>query len=446
MKIIPEEYVKTDASDAIVVRDVSKFYRMPLEKKNTVYDNLIGLLKGNAHSYREFWALKDINFSVKKGETFGVIGPNGSGKSTLLKIIAGVLYPDEGIVKVNGKIAPFLELGVGFQQDLSAEDNVYLYGSVMGLTRRQIQKQIDEIFHFGELEKFRNIKLKNFSSGMYARLAFSTAISTDPDIILIDEALSVGDEAFQGKCYDKINEFRRDGKTIVFVSHGMDTIKQLCNKSILINHGVAYSIGNSDKVVDDYRSSINKKEEKDLKEQNEKKNTVNGPEITPRNNTPVSQIIKTSDTIPQENLVTKSIGSGVVKIADVKFFNKNGNEGYIFKTGESMTVKITYFAREKVKKPVFGIAIHRNDGIHITGPNTKFANNVIDFVQGAGIVDYTIDRLPLLKGTYMLTAVIYDYDCVNPYDHPETKYKFKVIDGEVSDYGLFHFDGRWKYG
>ncbi|MBE0525268.1 MAG: ABC transporter ATP-binding protein, partial [Methanosarcinales archaeon] len=219
-----------EEKDAIIVEKVSKRFKIPHEKRRTVYENVTGLLKGNRYSYEEFWALRDVSFTVKRGETIGIIGENGSGKSTLLKVIAGVLYPDSGKVAVNGRIAPFLELGVGFQPELTAEDNVYLYGSIMGMNRSQIENHMDGIFEFAELERFRNARLKNFSSGMYARLAFSTAISTEPDIILIDEALSVGDEAFQSKCYDKINEFRSDGKTIVFVSHGTEVVKQLCER------------------------------------------------------------------------------------------------------------------------------------------------------------------------------------------------------------------------
>src|SRR3990172_774751 len=203
--------------DAIIVQNVSKHFRIPHEKKTTLFEHIKGAITGGSSQYEEFWALKDVSFTVKKGETLGIIGENGSGKSTLLKIIAGVLSPDSGSVKVNGRIAPFLELGVGFQGDLTAEDNARLYGAIMGMTKQEMENKFEEIFEFAELGRFRNMKLKNFSSGMYARLAFATAIYTDPDIILIDEALAVGDEAFQRKCYDKINGFKKDGKTIVTV-------------------------------------------------------------------------------------------------------------------------------------------------------------------------------------------------------------------------------------
>lgn len=429
---------KEPEQDAIIVENVSKRFKIPHEKKRTVYENINGMLKGSRYSYEEFWALRNISFTVKRGETLGIIGENGSGKSTLLKVIAGVLYPDSGRVKVNGRIAPFLELGVGFQPELTAEENVYLYGSIMGMNRAHIKNKIDGIFEFAELGKFRNARLKNFSSGMYARLAFSTAISTEPDIILIDEALAVGDEAFQGKCYDKINEFRKGGKTIVFVSHGMETVKQLCERSILLNQGRIGSMGYSEKVVSDYRVNMHIKEELTLKKQHEKMNEqqVTNKEIGKE----ATEKIETKEILTQDRW-----GLGTVEIIEVKFFAKDGDERHVFRNGEPLIVQMKYFAKTKIEKPVFGIAIHRNDGVLITGPNTKSHNNVIDSIEGEGTVRYIIDSLPLLNGTYLFTAAVYDFACVNPYDHHEKRFTFKVLDGEIKDYGMLYIPCRWEY-
>jgi len=242
--------------NAIIVEHLSKRFRIPHERKTTVYQHIAGLFHGGSYSYEEFAALQDISFTVKHGETFGIIGPNGSGKSTLLKILAGVLYPDGGRVQVNGKIAPFLELGVGFQPDLSAKDNIYLYGAIMGLTRKEIARKYDEILEFAELKRFESMKLKNFSSGMAVRLAFSTAIQTDPDILLVDEVLAVGDEAFQRKCTGKIDEIRRDGKTILFVSHALESVRELCKQSILLKDGKMVSSGATPNVIENYLKLI----------------------------------------------------------------------------------------------------------------------------------------------------------------------------------------------
>ena len=234
-----------------------KNFRIPHEKRTTVYANLVGKVTGKSYSYETFEALKDVSFKVKKGETFGIIGRNGSGKSTMLKILANVLTPDRGSVVVKNKIAPFLELGVGFQPDLTAIENVYLYGAVMGIKHSEMNKKVDDIFEFSELEKFKDTKLKNFSSGMYARLAFSTAISTDPDVLLIDEALSVGDEAFQRKCTEWIESVRKKGKTIVVVSHDITSIETLCSRCLLLNNGKVTCIGDTTDVVREYHKIMN---------------------------------------------------------------------------------------------------------------------------------------------------------------------------------------------
>jgi len=243
-----------DNNNAIEVDHLSKQFRIPHERKITVYQHLAGLIGGGSYSYEVFNALQDISFTVEHGETFGVIGPNGSGKSTLLKILAGVLYPDSGTVHLNGKIAPFLELGVGFTPDLTAKENIYLYGAIMGLSKKEIASKYDEILDFAELKRFENMKLKNFSSGMTVRLAFSTAIQTDPDILLVDEVLAVGDESFQRKCGEKIDEIREAGKTIILVSHAMGTVQELCERCILIHGGKIIESGETERVVERYHS------------------------------------------------------------------------------------------------------------------------------------------------------------------------------------------------
>lgn len=236
---------------AISVNNISKRFRLPHHKKTTLFQHAIGLVKRQM-TYEEFWALKDISFEVERGEAFGIIGRNGSGKSTLLKILARVLYPDSGSVNINGKVASFLELGVGFQAELTAAENIYIYASVLGMSRRETSAVYDQILDFAELRKFEDMKLKNFSSGMYTRLAFSTAVNCNPDIMLVDEALAVGDEAFQKKCMVKIREFKASGKTIILVSHAADMVKRLCDRAMLIHNGENASIGETAKVFIDY--------------------------------------------------------------------------------------------------------------------------------------------------------------------------------------------------
>jgi lipopolysaccharide transport system ATP-binding protein len=225
---------------SITVDNISKRFKLPHEKKKTIFHNLIGIMKRQM-SYEEFWALKNVSFEVQKGETLGIIGKNGSGKSTLLKVLAKVLYPDGGSVTLKGKVASFLELGVGFQPELSGEENVYIYGSVMGMTHKEIRRKYNDIFDFAELNNFQNMKLKNYSSGMSLRLAFATAINANPETLLI-----------QKKCSDKIREFQHQGKTIVFVSHSMDSVKQICQRCLLLSHGNMVILGKTEDVVNTY--------------------------------------------------------------------------------------------------------------------------------------------------------------------------------------------------
>lgn len=239
----------------IVVSDVSKKFKIPRERRTTIFQNIIGALR-RQFDYTEFWALRNVSFTVNEGETFGIIGRNGSGKSTLLKILAKVLYPDTGRVSIEGKVACFLELGVGFQPELSARDNVFLYASILGMNRREIERKYDSIMAFAELEKFENMKLKNFSSGMYIRLAFSTAVHSEPDVLLIDEIFAVGDEAFQRKSEARMMEFREMGKTIIFVSHNMNAIKKLCRRTLWLKAGEVAALGDTEDVVARYLEEV----------------------------------------------------------------------------------------------------------------------------------------------------------------------------------------------
>jgi lipopolysaccharide transport system ATP-binding protein len=401
--------------------------------------NIIGVVTGSSYSYEVFEALKNVSFKIKRGESFGIIGENGSGKSTLLKILAGVLVPDSGHVKVRGKVAPFLELGVGFQAELTAVENVYLYGAIMGMNRKEMDGKLDSIFEFAELDRFRDAKLKNFSSGMYARLAFATAISTDPDVLLIDEVLAVGDEAFQAKCYDKINDFKRVGKTIVFVSHGTETVKQLCERSMLLNKGQIGSIGYSEKVVNDYHFNIHIKEELALKKHHEKiKEQIDDNTIT-------------TEQINQKNVEPEKIeqnqanrwGSYEIEITDVKFLDKNSDKRYFFKTGEKLTVQIKYYAKKPIENPTFGVAIFKNDGTYVYGSNTRVDQLSFGKIEGKGTITLTYDELNLLNGTFLIDVAIYDEHCMVTYDYLKHNYYFKVQD-DTGNEGICNMSHRYK--
>jgi len=239
--------------------DVWKRFRIPHERQATVFDHLAGalsVLEGKRYSYEEFWALKEVNFQLEHGESLGIIGPNGSGKSTLLKLIARVMKPDKGKIKTNGSIAPVLELGIGFHPDLTVKENAVVYGVIMGLPRSEMKELTDSILKFAGLTRFQHAKLKNLSSGMQVRLAFSIAVQTDADIFLVDEALAVGDIEFQQECLDKFREFKKEKKSIVLVSHSMDLVRGYCEKALYLLNGETKSFGPSEESIHRYLEDI----------------------------------------------------------------------------------------------------------------------------------------------------------------------------------------------
>lgn len=402
------------APTAIEVSDLSKKFRIYHERNQTIKEMFVN--RGRSR-YEEFWALKDVSFSLPSGMTLGLIGENGSGKSTLLKIIAKILHQDAGEVTVNGKLSTLLELGAGFHPELSGRENIYLNGSILGLSKREIDGKYAQIVAFSELEKFIDMPVKNYSSGMYVRLGFAVAINVEPDMLLIDEILAVGDEAFQRKCSDKIYDFKNSGKTIVVVSHSLESVRNLCDKVIWLDHGIIKGEGQAREVVDQYLDEVNKREQAKAQVAHQ----------------------------PEPEFQGSRIGSREIEITGVRFFDLQGNESGFFKTGDKIIVRIEYVAKKRIEKPVFGVAIHRNDGVHITGPNTKTSGFDIDAVDGAGMIEYRMNRMPLLAGTYLFSAAVYDDACQKPFDHHDRMYSFKVMPGGVAETnGLIALDSSWS--
>ncbi|HEB12129.1 MAG TPA: ABC transporter ATP-binding protein [Actinobacteria bacterium] len=370
------------------------------------------LLKGRRSAYETFWALKDVSFKVRQGTTIGFIGENGSGKSTLLKLLTKILRPNKGSISMHGKVSALLELGAGFHPELTGKENIFLNGSILGLSKADIFDRLDEIIAFSELEKFIDSPVKNYSSGMYVRLGFAVAINVEPDILLIDEILAVGDEAFQRKCLNKLFDLKESGKTIVMVSHALDSIRNICDEAIWLEHGEIKATGPAPAVVDAYLDEVNRQE-------GEGSADAGQPEFGSR------------------------WGSGEIKIKAVRLLDEKGTAKPLFITGEPFTVEIDYEAKEEISRPVFGVAIHSREGIHINGTNTKFYKTIFDTIKGEGTVRYSVNELPLLKGNYVLSAVVYDYACLHAYDHHDKCYLFNVSSGELSDYGVFHIPCSW---
>lgn len=400
---------------AVRFDNVSKRFTLRHERARSFQEAALAFFQRRDNSREELWALKEVSFAVERGKTLGIIGPNGSGKSTILKLITRILEPTSGRIDVHGRVSALIELGAGFHPDLTARENIYLNGSLLGFSRKEMKAKFDQIVEFSELEKFIDVPIKHFSSGMHMRLGFSVAIHVDPDVLLIDEILAVGDQAFQNKCLGKIAALKSQGVTILFVSHDLEAVRNLCDRAIWLEDGVIQEMGTVDRVIDCYLNNVTAFTEERLGRQRR----IGGNE--------------------------NRWGSGEVEITEVRFLDAEGRERRVFKTGEKMVVRLRYHAHTKVVQPVFGIAIYSSDGVHINGPNTKFSDYAVESVEGLGEIDYIVDMLPLLEGSYELSAVVYDHDCLHAYDHHHRMYSFIVQRGEVKErYGLIYMPCEWR--
>lgn len=405
-------------SDVIEFDNVSKRFMLHRERRDTVQERLAALVRPRAAA-DEFWALRDISFSVARGESFGLIGHNGAGKSTALKLMTRILEPTAGRVRLNGRVAALLELGSGFHPDLSGRDNVFLYGSLLGFSRRDMAARMAEIVAFADMAEFLDMEVKHYSSGMYTRLAFAVATSVDPDILITDEVLAVGDEAFQRKCMERIFAFRQVGKTIIFVSHALDTVRTLCDRAVWLDHGAIRALGPASEVVDAYLAEVNRREREELARQDEASTVLSA---DPR----------------------RRFGSHDVEICGVDLIDRDGIARSVFQTGELLTIRIRYHARASVTRPVFGLAIHHEGGILLAGPNTRFFGLDIPTVQGDGAVEMTVPALPLLAGRYFISASVYDETLVHPYDYHDRLYRLTVqSEGGAERFGTMILGGTW---
>ena len=402
--------------DAIVVEHVSKHFRIFRGREDTLKGAFTRFFRSRVYP-EEFWALRDVSFSVAQGETFGIIGENGSGKSTLLKLLCGILRPDQGSIGINGRVAGLLELGAGFHPDLTGRENIYLNGSLLGFSKRQIDRRFDEIVAFAELEAFIDTAIKHYSSGMYVRLGFAIAVNVDPDVLLIDEVLAVGDESFQHKCYERLQDFKRRGKTFVLVTHDLGAVEKFCTQAMLLRDGRVVTSGTSRKAVDIYRGYVAEKEEGALTESASK----------------------------AEEIASNRWGTQEVEIVGVSFHDGNGEVRHRFKTGESIMIRIAYKAKVRIEDPVFGIAIHRSDGVHVTGINTALDGLCFAPLQGEGLVECQLENASLNVGSYLLSAATHDREERRTYDYHDRQYPFEVAsNGGATFSGLLSITHRWR--
>jgi len=398
-----------------------KFRRVSLRSNYTTIKSLLLEAfrkneKSNGKNHGEFKALEDISFNIGKGEAWGIIGCNGSGKSTLLKLIAGIYRPDTGKLFIDGRISALIELGAGFHPEFSGRENIFINASILGMSKKQIQKIFDEIVSFAELEDFIDSPVRTYSSGMFMRLGFSVAIHADPDILLVDEVLAVGDEGFSRKCKDKINGFKKMGKTIVVVTHNMGDITELCDKAVWLENGQVKDIGAPNRIVDAYLTTVAESENEKMLAKGE-----------------MAQV--------ESETGSNRWGTREAEITRVVMRGADGNERYVFQTGDKVFVDIEYMAHAPLKVPVFGVAIYKQDGSHCYGTNTHIEEIEIEKIEGAGKISMRFDRLDLVQDSYTLSIAVHSQNG-HPYDYHDQMYHFSVR-SLIKDGGVFRPPHHW---
>jgi lipopolysaccharide transport system ATP-binding protein len=371
---------------AIVVDEVSKRFRLQTDRAHSVKE-LITRRDRNA-GVDHFWALRDVSFEIPTGSMFALVGHNGSGKSTLLRCIAGIYRPTSGSVAVDGRISTLLELGAGFHPDLTGRENVYMNATILGMSRKQIDAVFDEIVGFAGIEDFIDSPVKIYSSGMYIRLGFSVAVHVDPEILIVDEVIAVGDAEFQRKCYDHLYALRKKGVTIVVVTHGLDTVENMCDGAAWLDHGELQLVGSGPEVAAAYMGRVNAEEKAE------------------RDRIAVEASDAASSEESDEDAVPEVIED--VSISSVEFLDGEGAVVGVAVHGEPFVIRIHYDAVRPVTSPVFGIALHSASDVHLTGTNTKIGGFRTPTIEGSGHVDLRVDRLPVTSGEYELTVPISD--------------------------------------
>lgn len=389
---------------AIEVDHLAKHFRIYHERNQTLK---AALMRRRRAVYEDFWALDDVSFDIETGSSFGLVGDNGSGKSTLLKTLAKILFPDRGSVRVNGRMAALLEVGSGFHPELSGRDNIYLNGSILGMTRAEIDRKFDDIVQFSGVEEFIDQPVKNYSSGMYVRLGFSVAIHVDPEILLVDEVLAVGDAAFQQQCAEKFAQFRRDGRTVVVVTHDMSAVRTMCDKAAWLSHGKLVEVGDAPLVVERYRDST-----------------------------------RTDQYVDPEGHVRWGSGEAVVDRVEMVRADIPVTD---VAAGEPVAFRLHYTAKEPIDHPVFGLAIEASDGTYLWANNTRDSGFPVERIDGSGVVECRLPRLSFQPGTYSVLASIVDSSTTRVFDYVRDAADVHVVQGAVTESGGYvQLDGAWR--
>jgi ABC-type polysaccharide/polyol phosphate transport system ATPase subunit len=404
---------------AVALRDVSKRFRLYRGRQvSTVKDLFVRGGRAGLFTGQELWALRDVSLTVARGRMVGIIGSNGSGKSTLLKLMGGILKPTSGSITVAGRVSALIELGAGFHPEFTGRENVYVNGILLGLSRAEIRERFEDIVTFAGLHAFIDNPVKTYSSGMYMRLGFAIAVTVDPDILLIDEVLAVGDEAFQHKCVGKIQEFKARGKTIVLVTHDLGSVERLCDEAVWLDGGRLMAQGRTRQVVDRYLGHVASEEAQALGAEHRQAEAEAAAGTAQR------------------------WGTREVEITAVRLTDRTGQERYLYDAGESCTLRLGWRAARPVEDPLFGIGVFRRDGVCCYGTNTAIDGLHLGKVAGEGEVALEIQRLDLVEGEYLLDVAVHARDG-HPYDYHSRLYAFAVR-SRIKDTGVARLAHEWR--
>jgi ABC-type polysaccharide/polyol phosphate transport system ATPase subunit len=414
----------------ISVQNASKLYR--------IYDKPSGrlkeiLLRGRRKYHRDFWALEDVSLEVETGEAVGVIGRNGAGKTTLLQIIAGVLQPTRGSVSVEGRVTALLELGSGFNPEYTGRENILLSGQILGFSEEEMRRRMDVIVRFAELEGFIDQPVKTYSTGMLMRLAFASAIHVDPDVLIVDEALSVGDVYFQRKSLDRMEYFRKAGKTVLFVSHEPTLVQRFCARALWLEQGRVAMVGDAKEVVTSYQAFCARLEEERLRD------SARQGGIASREH---------DDILRELRLTGSRWGNGRIRFTGVEMINSRGEPAWILKTGEEVTIRLSVEADDDYPEPVFAIDVHRFDGVFVGSVNNSDTHPTpLPVKKGVNTLDLRIPYLDLPYNAYFLSLKAYTEnsgpDWKDPADIHNQMYQFDVVTDRLI-HGLMRFDAEWR--
>ena len=432
--------------NAIEVRSVRKTYRRYSRRRQfaTLKSALLsGRVLSDLRPDETFDALNGVSFDVPAGRTFGIVGRNGSGKSTMLKLIAGIGRPTAGTVVVRGRVSALIELGAGFHPEISGRENVYINGMMLGLTKREVAARFDEIVAFAELADFIDAPVKTYSSGMYMRLGFAVAIHVDPDVLLVDEVLAVGDEAFTHKCLDKFAELRRRGRTVLLVTHSLDLVTRFCDEALWLDAGVARLHGDPKRVVDAYLLDVSGVENQTFEEDMAAPH-ANPPDMSGAiEGRPSRGPGRPEQPADMSRAVEGRWGSREVEITAVEFVGHGGQPAHVFQSGDPIDIRLQVRASEPVTDLVFGVGIFNADGVCCYGTNTDIDGAASGGMSGDGQVRFTIDRLDLVEGSYKVDVAAHRKNGA-PYDYHRLLHTLRVV-SPVKETGIFRPPHRWNF-